>query len=503
MRRLTLARLLIHLGASALLFTSAAIAANRDVNTCAEADGLRAPDSAPPARLFEMPPFNFLGKNWAASRDMKAHFDLQRQVLQTLSKQPIPQGQAKADFAAVGDIMRLPQHQPDYVDERLLSYLRAKDFVTGNLETLISPRFELPPPSLFLMNSDPALLTAFSHPDGRNLFSVLSLANNHTFDYDDRALDDTLALLADLNIPQSGLRRMDTEKPYKIITVNGIRIGYYALATFMNRPEIMAETEYLFNDMIDGIASLPFQYWTTFCELNLDSVKQALAAMQQENVDLRVVSIHWGHEHDMYPQPVQIRLAQAIARAGTDILIGAHTHTPQPAEVCFFNGAEQQLPPALAQQVREHGCAMSDDTHQPRKTMIYYSLGNFTSYSPIFWQQLGIIAELTLVKTAPGHTEWHAPDFTFTYDDVRYAPHGLRKMTLLRDFLDNQCHREACPTGIHTLAQTARQHLLGRSQSSWEDLKTYFLGARHSIAALWEARQKGRSAPAQTSLETP
>lgn len=467
---------------------------------CAAAQGLRAPSDKTPARLNEMPPFNVLGKNWSASRGMKAHFDLQREVLRHLGAKPVPNGQQRVEFAAVGDIMRLPQHQPDFVDQRVLNYLQGKDFVTGNLETLISPRFDLPPPSLFLMNSDPALLTAFSREDGSNLFSVLSLANNHTFDYDDRALDDTLALLGQLEIPQSGLRRSIDEKPYQIITVNGLKIGYYALATFMNIPEIMAESDYILTDMIEGIASLPFQYWRSFCEINLTSVKQALDDMAAEQVDVRVISLHWGHEHDMYPKPVQIMIAQALARAGADILIGAHTHTPQPAEVCFINGAENQLPAALAERVRASGCVLSDANGTPRKSMIYYSLGNFTSYSPIFWQQLGLIAELTLVKDDAGTTDWHAPGFVLTYDDVRYAPHGKREMTLLRDYVDNQCHRARCPAGTESLVKAAHQHLMGRSQSSWEDFKIFFQSARHTVAALWEAKQKGEAPPTRLAI---
>jgi poly-gamma-glutamate capsule biosynthesis protein CapA/YwtB (metallophosphatase superfamily) len=449
-------------------------------------------------RLLEVVPFSGVAKNWTASAAMKSYFDLQRSVLMQLHRQGLPKnvsasGQPIVRFGAVGDIMRMPSDQPNYMDRQVLRFLNSKDVLVGNLETLISPRFPVPPDSLFVMNSDPSLLTALRRPDGGNSFSALSLANNHAFDFDDRAIDDTLSLLRKEKIPFSGLRETASEKPYVTLERNGIRIGYFAVSTFVNRPDLLEKTRYLFNPIIPGLASLPFQYWLDFCEIDLKPVTSVMEQMRASGIEVIVLSVHWGHEHDMYPQPVQVQLAHALARAGADIIVGAHTHTPQPMEACFVNGAESMLPRELAESVRQQGCTLQDGSGQPRKTMIYYSLGNFTSYTPLFWQQVGTIAELNLVRDQAGRVDWFQPGIMLTYDDVTYAPHGQRRLRFLRDYVSDQCGETGtlCGSYLPTLADYAQQHLLLRGLNEVESMHVLWHGLRQGIGGLLDAYLHG------------
>jgi poly-gamma-glutamate synthesis protein (capsule biosynthesis protein) len=58
-----------------------------------------------------------------------------------------------------------------------------------------------------------------------------------------------------------------------------------------------------------------------------DEVRAARAG-----ADLVIISLHWGVEYARHPQESQRRIARELIDAGGDLVIGHHTHTPQPVE---------------------------------------------------------------------------------------------------------------------------------------------------------------------------
>ena len=55
-------------------------------------------------------------------------------------------------------------------------------------------------------------------------------------------------------------------------------------------------------------------------------------AMAAEQSELVIVSVHWGGEYQAAPSPRQQSIAQALARAGADLIIGHGPHVLQPVE---------------------------------------------------------------------------------------------------------------------------------------------------------------------------
>lgn len=430
----------------------------------------------PPVILHEAATFRVLGKRWSTSNELKSYFDQQRSLLQLVQKQEPPAdrlGQLK--LASAGDLMRMPSPQPDFVSPVLKEHLDTIDIFNANLETLISDKYPIPPDSLFMMNSDPSVITGFRNSQQQNYFSMLSLANNHTFDYPDDAMKDTLGLLQSEGIFQSGIREREGQKPYLVVEQNGIRIGYYALTTFVNRQEMHQKSAYALTPMIDGMKPVPFAEWKDSCEIDLTDTARALRQMKEDGADIRIVSIHWGIEHDMYPQPVQLNVAHQLVKMGADIIVGAHPHVPQPAEICFVNGYEEKLGANVAKQQRAEGCVIEGgDGGHPRKAMIYYSLGNLTSYSPFFWQQLGVIAEMDLVKMDRGGkavVDWFAPNYVFTFDHVANPPHGERELSLLNTYIARRCGGTGCSAATLSMVNSLNRHMNGSSLAWWEELK--------------------------------
>lgn len=428
----------------------------------------------PPVYPHETTTFKVLGKRWSTSGQLKDYFDQQRRLLKDIQAQQIPaDAQSSLKLASVGDVMRMSYNQDDWVQPALKEYLDTVDILNGNLETLISPNHPLPPSSIFMMNSAPSVVTGFRNQAGQNYFSLMSLANNHTFDYPDDAIRDTLSLLREEGVFQSGVREKKTEKPYLVVEKNGIRIGYYAVTAFVNREKMLRDSEFHFNPIVDGMKAVPFYEWKDSCEIDLSDTANILKRMERDGADIKIISIHWGVEHDMYPQPVQLDVAHRIVQQGADIIVGAHPHVPQPAEICFVNGYEEQLGQSLAQRQKEQGCVIESSDGKPRKAMIYYSLGNLTSYSPFFWQQVGVIAELQLVKrqgNKQSQVDWFAPEFVLTYDEAKHPPHGSRSINLLNTYIARRCGGDGCSGATLDMVSMLNRHLTGQSLSWWEEL---------------------------------
>jgi hypothetical protein len=207
-----------------------------------------------------------------------------------------------------------------------------------------------------------------------------------------------------------------------------------------------------------------------------------LSDMEAANVDLKVISLHWGREHVMYPDAVQIGIAHALVAAGADIIIGAHPHVPQPAEICFVNGYEQSLASELSTLIDAHGCKLTADG-APRKGIIFYSLGNFRGYSASFWQQLGTIAKLQITRQGDV-TDWQFNGFTFSQDLQLAPPNGPRQLMLLDEYINDFCLQNRCPLAQTALASQAERHLSGASLGSLEEAWIAGLSLLDSTARL-------------------
>lgn len=444
-----------------------------------------------PIYLHENPALKTLGKRWSTSAALKKYFDQQRALLPYLTESfGTVEPDSIVTFGAVGDLMRLSNPQGRLLEGELGRILSATDIVTGNLETLISPKYPVPPKHIMEMNSAPDAISGFVRSDGKNAFTAVSTANNHTFDFPDDAITDTLDTLETLGVAQSGILKSQDDPGYVAIESNGVKVGYYALTTFVNVERLQKESRYSLTPMIEGIKAKPFEEWQGSCEIDLKKLEEALWRMKKDGMDMRIVSIHWGVEHDLYPQSVQLDLAHRIVAMGADIIVGAHPHVAQPAEVCFVNGYENQLPAEIATRQPKEGCTITTEDGNPRKAIIYYSLGNFTSYTPFFMQQAGVLAQLNIGRYPNGDSyryDWFNPKYTLTYDYVPEPPHGKHSVNTLDAFIKNNCETGCDKTQLF-LAERLQRHLTGQSLSTWEELGSWGLTTYHS---LWELFSSG------------
>lgn len=162
----------------------------------------------------------------------------------------------------------------------------------------------------FSFKADPAAVEGMA----RAGFNIAILANNHSLDCGRSALPETLAALRSHGITPVGAGvSADAAAAPVIVERHHLRIAILA-RTFV-LPEGIIYRE-----------DLP-----TVAVYDPDTMVQEVRAARQQ-ADIVIVSLHWGIEYARAPQESQVRIARSIIDAGADIVIGHHTHTPQPVE---------------------------------------------------------------------------------------------------------------------------------------------------------------------------
>lgn len=140
---------------------------------------------------------------------------------------------------------------------------------------------------------------------------VVSIANNHIFDYGIEGFKDTLKYLDKFGVKYcgAGFSLSDARIPC-IINVKGIRLCVLSYGWELIQCITATAKK-------PGVASLKR-------EIILEDISNI-----RKYVDFIIVMVHWGYELEIYPLPVHRKLGREIIEAGADLVIGAHPHVIQ------------------------------------------------------------------------------------------------------------------------------------------------------------------------------
>ncbi len=191
--------------------------------------------------------------------------------------------------------------------------MKEADLVFGNLESMISDKgYDVG--GLYSFRAPPKTMQGLTYAH----FDVLSVANNHSFDYTVDAFTDTLKRLEENDILYvgGGFNRKEAHSSV-VKEINNTKIGFLAY-TSVGSPSWQA---------IENRAGI------AWIDLSLLDILEQDIKRAKEESDILVVSFHFGNEYQKKPNEKQKVIANAALEAGANIIVGHHPHVVQPLEI--------------------------------------------------------------------------------------------------------------------------------------------------------------------------
>ena len=278
-----------------------------------------------------------------------------------------------ATLAVCGDVM---SHMPvtnDAWDEeqggydyspifaQAVPYLSAADYAVANLETTLS---QTGPYSGYPAFRSPAALAEDLAQAG---FDLLLTANNHCLDRGWDGLVSTLDALDGAGLAHVGTYRSAEERAENAIhvaDVGGLSVAFLGYTYGTNGLPVPQGRDY-------AVGLFNTDYMTTLSTPDRETLEADLAAARALDTDLIAVMVHWGVEYRTTQNAYQEEIADLLISNGADLVLGGHSHVPQPIEmrtVAAEDGSE-------------------------RTGFVCYSLGNFIS------SQVDPLTDITAVLT--------------------------------------------------------------------------------------------------------
>lgn len=215
-------------------------------------------------------------------------------------------------YAVMGALRKRGGIKACFSAETLREMEDADIFMLNN-EFPYTDRGEPTPEKTFTFRSKPEN-AAMLHELG---VDIVSLANNHAYDYGEISLLDSLATLEEIDMPYVGAGRNLAEASQTVYFHTGNQKIAYISGTQIERltpPDTKGATE-----NAPGVFRC-----LTETEI-FDKITEA-----KENSDFVVVYIHWGTEKTDELDWAQPGMAKSLAEAGADLIIGDHPHVLQP-----------------------------------------------------------------------------------------------------------------------------------------------------------------------------
>ena len=287
---------------------------------------------------------------------------------------------------AVGDVMMHEEQlraaarpgegydfSPQY--ELIADSLSAADYTIANLETTVGLYSDNPYSGYPMFNAPPELLTALREAG----VDFVSMANNHILD---RYFDGMLYTIN--NVEAAGLayggvnRSKEQKETPNIVEVGGVRLGMLCYAEHTNEMDVYSDPR-------------AREYGVNYIE-GTDFAAE-VRKLREAGADVVIAMMHWGEEYRRSANNAQRTLADTLAAAGVDVILGGHPHVVEPA------GMRQ--------------IALADGTQH--EAFVAFSLGNFNSGMVDEYANAGVIIEFTLVEQEDGGFEIEDVGFVPTY----------------------------------------------------------------------------------------
>ena len=207
-----------------------------------------------------------------------------------------------------------PNGLSDCITPDLMEVLQGSDVLFMNNEFVYSDSDDALPGKAYTFRADLDRISLLQELGA----DIVSLGNNHTYDYGEEGLLDTMKVLEEADIAYVGAGE-NIEDASKIVYVvaNGKKIAFVAAT------EIERTTQYTKEATATEAGVLKTRNPQRFVNV----IKQAA-----KTSDYVIAVPHWGTEGALYADASQRRQAKLYAEAGAHVIIGGHPHRLQGIE---------------------------------------------------------------------------------------------------------------------------------------------------------------------------
>ena len=202
--------------------------------------------------------------------------------------------------------------------EKVRKVLYTADLAIANLETMVTERapyaheihrFE----GRYHCNAPKEYLDALRYAG----FDAFALANNHNADVGAEGIFDTIHNIDEKGFMHTGLFTSETDPRALVVNVNGIQLG------------ILSYTEHI-NSNLDKQVLNPLGQETLVNRYALQKLKADIAAAKAAGAEFVLCYIHFRcKEYSHQVTEHQKAVAQEMADAGADCIMGSHSHALQ------------------------------------------------------------------------------------------------------------------------------------------------------------------------------
>jgi hypothetical protein len=185
------------------------------------------------------------------------------------------------------------------IEKNVSSILNDSDLTVGNLETPVTSSEKMTELLAINLKAGVSSINLLKH------FDVLSLCNNHNFDYGLEGFQDTVNFLNDYGIKHfgGGLNLAEAKSSLKVSTGN-IKIAFLGGTRWSNAKR------------------------DSFGTSGYDGHKKTIKELKKEKYFV-VYYPHWGYEYIKTPPPDVRKHAKEMIDCGVDVIVGTHPHILQ------------------------------------------------------------------------------------------------------------------------------------------------------------------------------
>jgi poly-gamma-glutamate synthesis protein (capsule biosynthesis protein) len=221
----------------------------------------------------------------------------------------------KSTLRFVGDIMlggsvltKIQEFGPTFPFEKFIGKTEPADIFFGNLECALFAGDSPPRLNKILLHSTPAATSGLV----KSSINIVSLANNHAFDYGNASFKKAQRYLEanGISCVGGGDNISSATRPV-ILERNGLRFAFLAYCARE------ASCEEFADDSNPGVALL-----------DPDTIQENIEAARERS-DFVIVSLHFGLEFSDYPTSENVRVARKIIEYGATVVVGSHAHVMQ------------------------------------------------------------------------------------------------------------------------------------------------------------------------------